>query len=347
MRMRAIDIVLAAGTVLLVAACSLPGQGKSTPPGSTASSKVCSVSPPSPGSGPATQVEPSVAEQIVRQYWDASDRQNQRPARLDCRAAQQADEGPALAMSVTSTQVDQQLGRSDQDKPNPIQSLNLYVPRLQSYPLWFATIVKKFDVDQNTGKVSSKVAYRLMVFTRMAAGARWKEYLETDVPGGNPGVAMDAQGYVPSPTGSPAFDPAALPQAYVDYLTSRGKQHGDLFEPGSVDTDGAIAQTKPENGLTHTFARYDGLVFPLALQDGGVMVVFDDLWQAHAAANGSTCYVQDDKRSKLPVFYPPGRWHQVEIDSIMVWIAFVPNRTGQVLLAGDNGLVLSRGSNPC
>ena len=40
--------------------------------------------------------------------WAAADKDNQHPAKLDCAAAALADDGPALAMSVTSAQITQQ-----------------------------------------------------------------------------------------------------------------------------------------------------------------------------------------------------------------------------------------------
>lgn len=339
--LRPVVVVLAAS--LLLAAC---GSGSSPSSSAKADSHACPLTKPEASSNPGTQLTPQQADQVVRQIWQQWDRQNQKTSSLDCQSATVSEEGPSLAMSVTSTQITSQLGRPSQDRPNPIQKLNVYVPRLDRYPLWFFAIASKFDVDQNTGKVGSKVVYRFMAFTRMREQARWKAYLATDTPGGNPKVALDAEGYAAGQVGPPVIDPAAIPTTYIEYLRSAGAQHSTVFAPGT-DTDQMAKQAASVPGRTNTFDPYDDMQFTVPMRDGSQMVVFTGQYHVHLTAASGSCYNQDAKRSKMPIYFPPGKWKDVDISSAMVRIAFVPSKSGQIQLTGDDGLILSKGSNPC
>jgi hypothetical protein len=344
-------IISAVLAVLFLAGCGLPQQAhpaaEPSSPDLTVDGSTCGGLTPAASHDPATQATPPQAESIVRQYWQGSEADGQKPAQLDCTSSGELDEGPQEAMSVADTQIAAQLKRPSHDRPNPIQALNVYVPRLDQYPLWFAATVKKYGRDDNTGKLTSEVVYQLLVFTRMSARARWKLYVGTNVPGGNPKVAKDAAGYAAGRSGPLAEDPAALPQRYVSYMQSVGQQHADMFAPGAV-TDGALKDVTPTSHLTHTFQTLDGnLSFTLPMQDGGALTIFTALWKAHLDAGAGGCYIQDASRTKRSVIFAPGSWQKEEIDSIMMRVALIPRGRGKVDLLGDNGLILSKGVKQC
>lgn len=339
MRRGPVLILLAAA--LLLAGCATPFGGPSSSP----AAKAGCTAPWRPLSSPATQLTGAEAEAIVRQWWQATDAQSQRLQGVDCSLYQSLDQGPELATGSTAAAVQQQIHRPYERAPNRIEQLQVVVPRRTSYPQWFMAGVEDHVVDQSTGRVTVQQELDYLVFVRQSAASRWRAFSETTINDAALGpFREDGQGYVSGGTGSLAQSPSALPGEYLAFLRSAGRQNAQLFAPGD-QTTGLIPDLAPQRHVYYTYAESSYPEFVLPRAGGGALVIFEVLWRAHLHAGRGNCY--NDSGGGMPVYFPSGRWSRVEVDSVMLRYALVPEGHGPVSLYGDNDLILSQGFDAC
>lgn len=339
--MRPGPILIPLVAALLVTGCGIPSAAPSSSPAAAAR---CSA-PWRPTSSPAAQLTSAEAGAIARQWWQATDAQSQRLEGVDCGLYASLDQGPELATSSTADAVQQQIHRPYERAPNPIEQLQVVVPRRASYPQWFMAGVEDHVVDQSTGKVTAQQELDYLVFVRQSAGSRWRAFSETTINDAALGpFSEDGQGYVSGGTGPLAQSPSALPGEYLTFLRSAGRQNAQLFAPGD-QTTGLIPDLAPQRHVYYTYANSSYPEFVLPRAGGGALVIFEVIWRAHLHAGRGNCY--NDNGGTMPVYFPPGRWNRVEVDSVMLRYALVPEGHGPVSLYGDNDLILSRGFDAC
>ncbi|HEX4215007.1 MAG TPA: hypothetical protein VIA06_16930 [Candidatus Dormibacteraeota bacterium] len=341
MRRPPVPVLLAAAVSLLVAGCSVPFAAPSSSPAARAS---CSA-PWRPSSAPSAQLTSAEAEAVVHQWWDATDAAGQKLQTLSCGVYESLDDGPELAISSTADAIQRQIHRPFQKASNPIEQLEVVVPSQARYPQWFLAGVEDHVIDQSTGAVTQQQELDFLVFVRQSATARWRDFSETTINDASLGpFAEDQQGYVTGSPGPLAQSPSALPGEYMTFLRSAGRQNQQLFAPGD-QTTGLTPDLSPQKHVYYTYSKASYPEFVLPRAGGGALVIFEVLWHSHLHAGQGNCYNDDD--GKMPVYFPPGRWNKIEVDSVMLRYAVVPKGHGPVSLYGDNSLVLSQGFDAC
>jgi hypothetical protein len=190
-----------------------------------------------PGSrGSAVAVTPARAADIVRIYWDAN---NRALATADPNLRAPYETGVLGQATRHHLQGLKSLGVTL--KPEPLQSLHIYVPRQESFPAVFAA---SFDTDQqvDTNQVQHQTWY--VLFTRQDAHSPWLAATLAISPTGNhvPRFAVGSDGYTtPWDPGSTRLSlaPGQVSSAYATYIDqglASGQASGP-FSPGPLTTE--------------------------------------------------------------------------------------------------------------
>jgi hypothetical protein len=289
----------------------------------------CSSAPASPAPAgptaapvrPPPQLQPEQARSIAVEAWQVAQVWAQVPATAT--VIRQLDDGPARAAGVATVPIRGQLGQR-QDRAAPLSGVTVYVPRLDAYPLWFAALFDTTSVDAATDRVGSDAARYLDVFVRDGPGERWRLYMDANVTGVElPQPALDPAGYVAGDPGQLAARLDDLPGYYVDYLRSAGRTNAKLFAPGDLTSQAAwdVAHT---SGTAYSFATDRYLRFQIPLRQGGAIGIFSVSRRFALTASPSGCLAQDRRRTRQPVWVPPGRWRSVTVDVTAVRVAVIP-----------------------
>jgi hypothetical protein len=269
--------------LMLSAACSSPSGppgGKAGSPGGTPGS-----TPSGTSGAPAPQLTPAQARQAFNAFLPSF---NAMLRNHDAKLVPQLTVG-------AETQVQTFAARNAAGLPVPAQvSDQFYVPRLSSYPRWFAAI--------GTTRSQGTSGGDLFLMVQSRHGGPWQEaeVMTWFGPAAAQlsGIAVDPQGYAtavdPAAT-SLAIPPGQLPAQYTQFIGGAQGASSSVFAPGDATTGWiagkrTVVTAAPAKGWQASFAyTVPALpVFALRTTSGGALVFFafdqDSAWTAKSTS---------------------------------------------------------------
>ena len=268
---KTLTAVAACGLLTLAAACSSPGGSKPAATASGRPSGSATASSPATSAAPAVQLTPTQAKQAFDAFFP--------------HYAALAKNHTAADVPQLTTGVQAQVMAFDAAKDlgllvSPQLTERFYVPRVTSYPRWFAEV--------GTTKSGGAAGGDLFLMVQSQSGGPWQDAYLLSWTGSAPaqlsGLAVDGQGYataVNAGQSSLVIPPGQLAAQYTKLLAGTAGAAAGSFASGDPTTAWASTQQQiikgaPAQGWQVSFG-YSGpanSVYALRTTTGGAVVFF-------------------------------------------------------------------------